>query len=357
MKTEGVGDTSSSWWTVFVLGVLALIFAIGLAFASVELPRLLSGWMIDTFNFPGFDSGRNMESAEVFVRSNGLRVIGYAALTVVMVMIVAGLVFGRGGLATAGAVVLFLPVFGHFAASMFFLAGLGMLRVLFLPVLDRSYQLMALGDVAFAPYMAVVYPAAVLGVDVRDFVIRGAMAAGMAIFTCGVAAWFLTRFHHRGVAVKWIYRLSRHPQYFGWVLWSWGLMLYVSRYSELYHFKISYGVPSSLPWLLSAMAIIGVALSEEIAMRRQLGEDYRRYARRTPFLLPLPSPIRRIIAAPMRVVLGKSWPESGGEVVCVVGVYTLVLIGLSVPFVVFHWPAETGWYAFPYNVPPFASPG
>ncbi len=337
--------------------MLALIFAIGLAFASVELPRLASGWMISTFDFPGFDSGRQVEESEAFVRTHALRVVGYTGLTVVLVLIIAGLALDRRRLAAAGAVALFLPVFGHFAASMFFLAGLGMLRVLFLPILDQSHRLMALGEVAFVPYMAVVYPFAVFGADVRDMAIWGAMVGGMAVFVAGVLAWFLTRIKGRGVTADWVYRFSRHPQYLGWLMWSWGLMLYVSRHSELYHFKISYGVPSSLPWLLSAMAVVGVALSEEIAMNRRLGEAYGDYARRAPFLVPLPRLVSRTVAAPMRLVLGKPWPESGGDIIRVVGLYTLLLVMLSAPFVVFGWPAETGWYAFPYNVAPFAAAG
>jgi protein-S-isoprenylcysteine O-methyltransferase Ste14 len=338
---------------IVALGAAALVLAIALAFASVELPRLASGWLIGTFDFPGFDSGRQVEAAESWVRGHGLRVIGYGCFFAVLGAVIVGLAWGRRGLATAGAVALLLPLFGHFAASMFFLAGLGMLRVIFLPILDRSYGLMALGDVAFVPYMIVVHPAAVLGYDARDLVIWGSMILGMAVFTIGVLTWFLRRAGGGGVAEEWVYRFSRHPQYAGWVLWSWGLMLYVSRHSELYHFKISYGVASSLPWLMSTMVIVGVALSEEIAMERRMGEAYRSYARTTPFLVPMPSAVRRVLSTPMRLVLGKPRPETGVEVVAVVGVYTALLILLSVPFVVLDWPAATGWYAFPYNVAPF----
>lgn len=342
---------------VVSLVALAVVFAVGLTFASVELPRLISGWLMRIFEFPGFDSGRNVEQTEAFVSCNGLRVVGYLGLSAVAVMIVAGLALERRRFAVAGAVALFLPVFGHFAASMFFLAGLGVLRVLFLPVMDRSYDLMALGEVAFVPYMAVVYPFACAGVDIREAVIWAAMAGGMLLFIAGVLAWCLTKFRGVSMAEGWVYRISRHPQYLGWIIWSWGLLLYVSRHSELYQFKISYGVPSSLPWLLSAMAIIGVALCEEVAMERRLGDDYRRYTDRTPFLMPLPRWLRTIVAAPMKWVLGSPSPESGRDVIRIVALYTVILILLSVPFVIFGWPAATGWYAFPYNVTPFASAG
>ena len=37
-------------------------------------------------------------------------------------------------------IVLFLPVFGHFALTMFFLGGLGFLRLLWMPFLDVSFN-------------------------------------------------------------------------------------------------------------------------------------------------------------------------------------------------------------------------
>jgi protein-S-isoprenylcysteine O-methyltransferase Ste14 len=339
--------------TAVALTAGAVVVAVALTFASVELPRFVSGWLIDACQFPGFDSGRQTEQAEAWIQSHGLRVVGYGSFAAVVIAAVVGLAGGHRRVASAGAIVLFLPVFGHFAASMFFLAGLGMLRVIFLPVLDCSYGLMALGDAAFVPYMALVYPLAVLGVDARDLVIMGAMTSGMAVFMIGVLAWFLEQTHGGGVTQAWVYRYSRHPQYMGWILWSWGLMLYVSRHSELYHFKIAYGVPSSLPWLLSTMVIVGVAMSEEVGMERRFGDEYRRYARKTPFLISLPRAVNRFLSAPMRLVLGRSRPESGVDVLRTVAVYTVLLILLSVPFVLFGWPAATGWYAFPYNVPPF----
>ena len=157
----------------------------------------------------------------------------------------------------------------------------------------------------------------------------------------------------KGMADFWLYRLSRHPQYLGWILWSYGFMIYVSLHSTLYRFKIAYGIPNSLPWLLSTLAIVGVALVEEIKMRRERGEEYDLYSQRTPFMLPLPRLVSRVIAAPMRLVLRKKRPESGMEVAVTLALYAAILILLSVPFVVFHFPYRTGWWGFPYNVFPF----
>jgi len=164
----------------------------------------------------------------------------------------------------------------------------------------------------------------------------------------------VAKFDGRGVARSWLYRFSRHPQYLGWIIWSYGLLLYVLRHSELYQFKISWGMPSSLPWLVSTLVIIGVAMIEELDMIAANADAYTSYRKQTPFLIPFPMWLNRVIASPMRWVLRRPWPESGVQVAVVVGVYTVILVGASIPFVVFDWPPRIGWWGFPFNVWPLA---
>jgi hypothetical protein len=164
----------------------------------------------------------------------------------------------------------------------------------------------------------------------------------------------IARFESRGVAASWLYRISRHPQYLGWIIWSYGLLLYVLRHSELYQFKIRWGMPSSLPWLISTLVIIGVAMIEEVRMAKDHGEAYTSFCDRTPFLMPLPSWLAQVISAPMRLTLRRPWPETGGQVAAVIGVYAAILIAASIPFVIFDWPPRIGWWGFPYNVWPLA---
>jgi hypothetical protein len=194
---------------------------------------------------------------------------------------------------------------------------------------------------------------AVAGLDIRDLLAWLAMGGGIFIFAAGVLAWFVARASGERLADFWAYRLCRHPQYLGWMLWSYGLLLYVARHSELSHFKISWGLGSSLPWLVAAAVIVGVAMLEEIRMRRDLGAAYEAYRRRAPFLVPLPGWLAAMVAAPMRWLLGKNAPETGGEVARVVGLYLAIAVVLSLPGVVLGWPAPTGWWGFPYNVWPF----
>lgn len=60
-----------------------------------------------------------------------------------------------------------------------------MLRVLWLPILDVSHDLLSLGDVVYPPYAAAVYLPVNLGLDIRDQVPWMVMGRGAAIFVNG----------------------------------------------------------------------------------------------------------------------------------------------------------------------------
>jgi protein-S-isoprenylcysteine O-methyltransferase Ste14 len=340
--------------TRLALVALAVVFAVGLTYASVELPIALSRALLEHINTPGFDATYHHEETEEFIGANHLRSIGGICLIFTGVLIVYGLAAERRGVAAAGALLFFLPVFGHFAASMFFLAGLAVLRVAWLPILDVSHDLLALGDVVYLPYAAVVYPFVVAGLDFRDQLPWFVMASGLLIFTGSTLIWVLARADGRDVAESWFYRFSRHPQYVGWILWSYGLLLYVLRHSELYQFKIRWGMPSSLPWLITTLVIIGVAMLEEVKMVRGHGASYEGYRARTPFLVPVPTWFARLVSAPMRWILRHEWPENGRQIAMVIGLYAAILVTASVPFVIYDWPPRIGWWGFPYNVWPLA---
>jgi protein-S-isoprenylcysteine O-methyltransferase Ste14 len=336
-----------------LLAVLAVVFAVALTYASIELPRVVNALLHDSFEFPGGDPAYEPDLLKTFVLSNHLHLVGYAALALLLILVVVGLCTEKGSLATTGAIGFFLPVFGHFCMSMFFLAGLGLLRTLWIPITDVSHNLLRLGEIVYVPYMIIVYLAALIKVDVRGLLPYIIMGAGMMIFVLGVLAWLITKLRRQETADFWVYRWSRHPQYLGWILWGYGLMIYFTRRNEGTHFKLSWSFPDSLPFLLSSLVIVGVAFVEETKMRRQQGRHYEAYARRTPFMLPLPRSVSRLAAAPMRFALKKERPETGKEVAIVLALYAGLLILLSIPFVVFHWPPRGGWWGFPYNVFPF----
>ena len=312
--------------TRLALILLTLVFTVGLTYASVELPALASRLLMEHLDTPGFDPTYHQEETEAFIGGHHLRTIGCVGLVLTIVLIGFGLGAERRGLAAAGALLFFLPVFGHFAASMFFLAGLAILRVIWLPILEISHEVMALGDVVYLPYAAVVWPLVNLGWDIRDQLPWPVMGLGIAIFTASTLTWMKARFEGRGVADSWLYRISRHPQYLGWIVWSYGvyLLLLQNRYP-----KRSWGISANLPWLISTIAIIGVAMMEELNMRQKHGEEYEAYRRSAPFLFPVPGFIERLFALPFRLLFRKERPDRRREVVTVLLLYTVLFIGAS----------------------------
>jgi len=340
-------------WQAAALLLLAMVFSAALTYATVELPHALSSVLVDQLGDatgPDFDYDTGL--SQHFVDSYHIRLIGTCCLISVAALIVVGFLFERSGMSSLGAIAVFLPVFGQFALTMSMLAGLGILRIIWMPIVEAAPDLLRLGDITLVPYMVMVYLPALAGIDIRVPLICGLLGLGIVLFTLGVLVWFKSRFKGEDVASNLIYRLSRHPQYLGWIIWSYGLMIYVSR---LRGPRIRWSVESSLPWLIATVAIVCVALLEEVRLRKRQATAYQQYEERTPFLLPLPRFVSRVIAAPMRLVLRKDRPESGADVLLVFALYSAVLITLSLPFAVFDWPlhGQAMLHGFPYNMPPF----
>jgi hypothetical protein len=180
------------------LALLAVVFTVALTFATIELPRALNRFVDAALGIPHFHPVIEPDLIEAFMRSNHVRLIGYSCLAVVVVLILAGFVTERTGLSSLGAIAFFLPTFGYFAVYMFFLAGLGILRALWLPFWG---DLMKLGDIAYLPYMILVYPFALVGVDVRWLLAFLLIGLGLLVFLLGTLAWFYARLQGKGTAL------------------------------------------------------------------------------------------------------------------------------------------------------------
>ncbi len=309
--------------------LLAIVFSTGLIFAFVELPRLLDASLQNNLGFPQFDHGLgdvNALKTEMFIQGLHLRWIGYGSLLLILGLIALGYLTRRSGWAIAGAIGLFIPVFGQFAFSMFFLAGLGFLRVGWLPFLEISFDILDLGKVIYVPYWILMWLLGLFKWDAHNFLSWFFMASGAFLFTWGVLLWFKSRYHGNKVASSWLYKISRHPQYLGWILWSYGFILFSPFERSM---KMSWSVPSSLPWLLMTMTIVGICLLEEIKMMKITGGTYASYRESSPFLLPLPSWLNRIFTWPGRLVTGGGYPSKTSQVVWIVLLYTVILMTLS----------------------------
>ena len=324
---------------------LAIVYTMGLTFVTIELERLVERTITPLIRQSTGVADMNQaiqSDMETFMRSHHVRLIGYGSLGLIVILTIVGLITEKKGLASLGSVTLFLPTFGYFVIHMSFLAGLQIVKALWLPFWGN---LVKLGDIAYLPYMILVYPLSLLGVDIRRPLATLLSDAGLLIFVLGVVAWFYARFRKRGTADFWLYRLSRHPQYLGWILWSYGLMLLAAQRRDCPPWDVNPG--GSLPWLLSMLAIVCVALGEEIKMTQERGEEYEAYRTGVPFLLPLPRFVSRLVTAPLRVLLKKERPENRWDLLLTFVVYTAILISFSLPFVLLNWPPGQGWMAWP----------
>jgi len=323
-----------------VLTFLAIVFTLALTFATIEVPRAISN-MLSAY-FPDF--GFQLELIEEFMIY--VRPIGYACLGVVIALIILGFVTERRGLSSLGSIAFFLPTFGNFAFSMFFLAGVGILRFLWLPFWDSSPSLLKLGDIVYLPYMIVVYPFALLEVDIRISLAFLAIGSGLLVFFLGTIAWFYGKFERREIIDFWIYKYSRHPQYLGYLIWSYGVMLLATLSGFP---RGGYNPSPSLPWLISFLIVICIALTEEIEMTKRHGEKYSKYQSSAPFMLPLPKFVSSVATSPIRILFKKNLPKSRKEIIYTFAVYSVTLVLLSLPFLLLKWPPYYGWSTWPFD--------
>jgi protein-S-isoprenylcysteine O-methyltransferase Ste14 len=314
------------------LFLLAIVFTVGLTFATVELPHFVDDVLQHNVTTPGWDSHADAAArlkTELFMAHYHVRAIGYVAFFLLVGLIVLGFSTRRTGLAALGAFGVMLPVFAQFAGVMFFLAGLGVLNAVWLPILDVSYELQHWGRVIDAPNDLLRWLLGLVGIHSLWPTTLLFIGGGILVFLLGVYAWLTARAEGKGVADSWVYRVSRHPQYLGWILWTYGAYLLLQR---VHYPRRSWGIGASLPWLISTMVIIGVALVEELNMKRRYGEAYETYRRSAPFLFPVPRFVERLFAAPFRLLFAKPQPDRKREVLAVVTLYTVLLMGCSAFF-------------------------
>jgi protein-S-isoprenylcysteine O-methyltransferase Ste14 len=268
--------TRQSTWPSIVITLLALaiVYGVGTTFFTVELERLVENTLTPHIAASPGVSAMNREiyaGIDRFMASKHVRAIGFTCLGLVVLLAIVGLITEKRGLASLGSIGLVLSIYAYFVLHMSFLAGLQVVTALWGPFWGN---LVHLGDIAYVPYLALVYPFAWIGIDIRHFLAGLIATLGLLIFVLGVLAWFYARFQKTGTADFWIYRFSRHPQYLGWIVWSYGLMLRVSlRGDNALH---STNPGASLPWVISTLIIVCIALSEETRMRRQHGQEYER---------------------------------------------------------------------------------
>lgn len=216
------------------IATLSASFTASLLYLTVEAPlalhRALMGYI------PDFGV---VDWAEARALLEALRPIGVATLLAVAVMVALGFIAGRMKACISGSILTALPSFSYFAPTMFTLTGLGILR---LPLIDVDPLLLKLGHIALIPYMALTALLSPLRGALRSLALivpRGLLrdmlsspggftgllfiVAGCSLMGYGVGSMLYGRAIGLRLIDRWAYRWSRHPQYLGFMLWTYGL--------------------------------------------------------------------------------------------------------------------------------------
>jgi len=324
MRRPGLPGT---WITLLAL---AIVYGIGSTTLNIELERLVERTLTPHIAASPAVAALNREiytNLSGFMRARSIRAIGYTCIGIMILLTIVGLVAGKRGAAFLGSLGFILPIYAYFVIHMSFLAGLGILAALWPPFWG---DLIHLGDIAYLPYKLLVCAFSQAGADTRYFFARLFTDAGLLILILGVLSWLHARFEGKKIAGIWIYRVTRHPQYLGWIVWSYGLMLRASLSSGIPLHSTNPG--ASLPWVIASLIIVCIALSEEIQMQRELGKTYEQYRASVPFLIPLPDALAKAIAAPFRLICKKKQPETGWDLAAIFLIYLACTMLLSLPF-------------------------
>jgi len=324
---------------------LSAIFTIGILYSTIQLPVMVNELLRETF----VDYGLNWSDAEKFIDS--IRPLGYLSLTIIIALIILGFVLRKRRFSFLGSLTLYLPTFSYFASTMFFLAGIGILRILWLPVIELSpgatwpekiyfaREIFELGDIVYLPYDIVRLAVGYIGYisnsftfaevfDIMFFFTMVLLSAAIFFLSCTI--WLYSKFTKQNIITSGIYKYSRHPQYLSFILWTYALLLY-----DKYIFmppKGGYFAPPPLLWLTVVTIIIAVALYEENDMIKFYGADYIKYMNKTPFLIPLPRKFSSIILYPVRKIFKKDKPQKGAEIFSILAIYYFIIVCLSLVY-------------------------
>jgi hypothetical protein len=184
---------------------------------------------------------------------------------------------------------------------------------------------MNLGDAVFIPYRIIIDAFNLVGIDLNNALPYILIASGLLIFCFATLIWFLTYYQNKGIANHWIYKYSRHPQYLGWIIWSYGILFLPGV-----NMKQSYSISDSLPWLLSTLIIIGIAMVEEIKMSKLHDNKYEEYRKDSYFMIPMPKYFCRVISAPFKAFFNKSFPTKKSEITIVLLFYFFLIVLLTI---------------------------
>ena len=323
---------SKKCYLIFLgLYLTALLATLFFTHVTLQIPRFLKSLTNGVFD--------DLLSHFVYLSLHPIAIFGYVILILILITAVKGIVRKRYYASVISAVVYFTPTLFVFIVGMTILfTGLEIPVFLIAYIFsglgiegDFVLRLYGSGQVFLVPYWIAITAYASEGGDiwanieqVRDVYGGIFIIVGLLVLFLGVAAWLNTKYQGRRLVDSGIYRLTRHPQYLGYILWSYG-MLILSTYNQA-----PWSTPTAitLNWLVSSLILVGLALVEEINLRSDDGLNYVEYADRVSFMFPLPRSVRRVVSTPFRIIWGGDYPEN---LRMVFATLALVFLAVSLP--------------------------
>ena len=313
---------------------LSILFTITLVNAILEFPHVLNTLLIETY--PDYGDMWLDPSLQVIEE---LKPLGFLCFALVIIGIIIGFLTKRVKIAFLSSVTIYLPIFGYFAVSMFAFAGIGILRVIWLPLFGSSivpWEILTLGDIVLLPFSISIYVIQLfltefLEVSVTrellfDFKVGIGLLClrlGFVIFLFSSFNWLYAKFSRVEIIDFWLYKYSRHPQYVGLLLASYGMLIHINF---LPYARGGYIPAPSLLWLIMALLIVSISLKEELTLFQEQPEEYHAFRQKAPFLFPLPMRISDLFLFPAQKFLKKDWPESNKDIFILMSFYGVILI-------------------------------
>ena len=145
-----------------------------------------------------------------------------------------------------------------------------MTRIIWIPLLDVHPLILRLGDVSIVPIWLLF--SILLGFHKLTWL--SISLTGFMVFFIGVVTWFYAKLEGRELISFWVYKHSRHPQYIGLILMSYGVILGSTGFHVMANNDFL-TTTQSLPWVVSTLILICVAFTEEIDILEKHGESYK----------------------------------------------------------------------------------
>ncbi|NIQ07895.1 MAG: DUF1295 domain-containing protein [Candidatus Korarchaeota archaeon] len=316
--------------------LLAGLFTIGMVYATFLFPEILHALLSSIITSKEIEFLMWMHWTCCGAEGYGiLWLIGVIALYLLVALVVAGFVLEKTHWSSYGSFLLYLPTLSYFALIMWEFSGIGILRVLWYPIV----YIFPFLNFGYMPYYILRDFSRFIGISMDTvWMALGAIelafvGSGIFVFLLGTKAWLYGKRGRKDIIDFGVFKYSRHPQYLGFVLWNFGLTLMTGIVPAMRGAYVS----TWFPGFISVLLIVCVALFEEQTMVKQYGEEYQTYRKETPFLLPLPSFLAKLVIGPMKLLIGKNRPTKKQEIAYIFFLYlSLYLLTAFLLYTLMH---------------------